>query len=178
VGVEPKTIRQYAGFTLIELLLVIAIIAIVAAIAVPSLMRARLATNESSAIASLRTISSAQAAFAATCGKGGFAQSLADLGRVPAGTHTAFIPADLATGRKTGYQFELTGNGTVTLAADTCNGATQDAVSSFLATGNPLVDGATGVRAFGVDQTSTLRWTGAAAGITNAASYQAAAVLP
>jgi prepilin-type N-terminal cleavage/methylation domain-containing protein len=47
------------GFTLIELLVVIAIIAIVAAIAIPGLLASQRASNERSASASLRTLTTA-----------------------------------------------------------------------------------------------------------------------
>ena len=51
------------GFTLIELMIVIAIIAIIAAIAIPNLLAARLSSNETAAIATLRNIISSQAQF-------------------------------------------------------------------------------------------------------------------
>ena len=69
--------RKEQGFTLIELLIVVAIIAIIAAIAVPNLLNARMAANETSAIASLRAIASAQIAFSAV--NGGTYGKLTDL---------------------------------------------------------------------------------------------------
>jgi len=49
-----------SGFTVIELLIVIAILTIVAAIAIPKMLSARLAANETSAIATLKAILQAQ----------------------------------------------------------------------------------------------------------------------
>jgi type IV pilus assembly protein PilA len=52
--------KNSRGFSLLELLIVVAIILIIATIAIPSLLRSRQSAQESSAVAQIRTINTAE----------------------------------------------------------------------------------------------------------------------
>ncbi|MGA8539112.1 MAG: hypothetical protein WB566_06400 [Terriglobales bacterium] len=92
-----------------------------AAIAVPNLLRARIAANESSAVAMIRTANSAQIAYSTSYPKRGFARDLATLGPDPArhdastAEHANFIDATLGNPSctasawcvKSGFQFSV-----------------------------------------------------------------------
>jgi type IV pilus assembly protein PilA len=55
--------KRDRGFSLLELLIVVAIILIIATIAIPSLLRSRQAAQESSAVAQVRTINTAEVTY-------------------------------------------------------------------------------------------------------------------
>jgi prepilin-type N-terminal cleavage/methylation domain-containing protein len=54
------------GFSLLELLIVVAIILIIATIAIPSLLRSRQASNESSAVGDMRTINTSEVTYSSS----------------------------------------------------------------------------------------------------------------
>ena len=152
------------GFTLIELLIVVAIISIIAAIAVPGLLRARMTGNETSAIASLKVVTSSEVAYSASCGQNGYATSFVVLGTPAPGTTEGFISADLgsvAAPQKSGYNFTLGPGAAAGVGPNDCNGTgTQTA---YYATAVPQTFGTTGGRSFATNAGNTIWQVSAAA---------------
>jgi hypothetical protein len=130
-------------------------IGIIAAIAIPGLLRARMAGNEASAIGSMRSIVSAEAAYAAAAGGGGYATSLATLSKACPDSNQGFISPDLAQDPsvKSGYTIALQSAGAEPGPKD-CNGTPTE--MDFYATGIPVQPGNTGVRAFSTSSVGTV----------------------
>jgi type IV pilus assembly protein PilA len=110
--------RSKRGFSLVELLIVVAIILIIAAIAIPSLLSAKMAANESSAVGSLSAIKSAEITYYTSYPTVGYSPDLASLGGAtpctPASTNACILDNFLATANpggagKSGYYILATG---------------------------------------------------------------------
>lgn len=129
-------IRSKKGFTLVEIMIVVAIIVLLAAIAIPNLLRARLSANEATAIAAMRTISTAAETFRAGQSPPAYPGNLSAL----SSTTPPYIDSVLGGGNKSGYTFALTGAGT-----------------TYTATAVPQTANVTGIRSFFVDQSGVVR---------------------
>ncbi len=117
--------RKAQGFALIDLIFACGIIALLCCIALPRLLLARQGAAASSAIGSMRAISSAQLTYALTCGGGFYAPNLTTLGTAPPGSNEPFIGGGLGsadTVLKSTYTIQLTATA-FGGAPPSCNGA-------------------------------------------------------
>jgi type IV pilus assembly protein PilA len=161
--------RKQKGFSLIELMIVVAIILIIAAIAIPNLLRSRMAANQSSAVGSLRTMSSSNVTYASTYGIG-YAQTLAMLGpngqtcaagTAPPSSGACLIDSVLAGGAKSGYDFTA-----YTAGAPDANGVR----NTWNDVASPSAYGQTGNNSYFVDESNVIRFkNGSAATSTDSA---------
>lgn len=134
----------YLGIAFIPFIL------IVAAIAIPNLIRSRVAANEASATASLRSLNTACATYSISYG--GFPPSLDALGGAgsranPSATAAQLIDAALEGGAENGYVFSYS-PGTVDGAGN---------IDRYSITAAPLKPGTSGLRYFFTDQTGVVR---------------------
>jgi type IV pilus assembly protein PilA len=147
--------RKQKGFSLIELLIVVAIILVIAAVAIPNLLRSRMSANEASAVASMRTIVTAEIVYSTTYTVG-FAANLVSLSdggtpancippALPAATAACLIDATLANGTKSGYLFTYSTTG---------GGGTNN---TYTLNADPISSGVSGQRHFFTDATDVLR---------------------
>ena len=139
------------GFTLIELMIVLAIIAILLAIAFNEYRGMQARGNETSALASLRSIAAAQWQFALTCGNLHYATKLPDLATPVPTTGQGFLSPDMTSAEKlekSGYIFEMTAK-PLDDVKPACNGVPVSA--GYAVTADPAKPGVSGTVFYGVN---------------------------
>lgn len=146
----------YMGLVLLPILLFIGLLAI------PRILRARIAANESSAIASLRQIDSAAEAYSATY-HNGYPLSLANLSGTGAQDcdHAGLIDGVLASGFRNGYVFiyqPAGGDNADNASTKIPPGCSAAGATGFVVTAEPSRHGSTGDRSFYMDQTGVIRY--------------------
>jgi type IV pilus assembly protein PilA len=137
-------VMGYGAFAVIPFILIIA------AIAIPNLLRARIAANEPSAAAGVRTLNAAQLSYQSEYPKVGFTCSRSALGgsgpSAPSADHAQIIDDRLASGENHGYRLEL---------RNCVNSETEG--HKYQVVAYPLIGNQTGVRAFCSDESGVVR---------------------
>ena len=159
--------KKQKGFSLIELLIVVAIILIIAAIAIPNLLRAKIAANQSAAVGTLRTISSAEETYSSTYSDG-FTSSLAVLGGAAGAPPVCNVNAELIDevlgndpATKGGYQYTFLNNGIASLTTGIPAACKTSGFTGFSVTAAPI-SLSTGTAAYCIDETGVIRVDSAA----------------
>ncbi len=140
------------GFSLIELMIVIAVILVIAAIAIPSMLHAKMAANESAAVAALRTLASEEVNYDVSWSSG-YSPTLVALGppppgQIPSASNADMVDSVLASGLRGGYQFIYT-----PIIASGGLGIP----TGYQVNANPISPGITGEWFFFLDQSNVIR---------------------
>jgi type IV pilus assembly protein PilA len=138
-------ILGYIGIAAIPFLLIIA------AIAIPNLLRAKMAANESSAVASLRTYSTALITYAAMCPQQGFPASTEQLGPGSRDcNHAGLVTSAMASPRalKSGYVFEYHPG----------PASESRQIVTYVISADPVSPNASGTRHFYTDESAVIRF--------------------
>ena len=143
------------GFSLVELLITVAIIGVLATVTIPALLRAKMSGNEISAIGSLRTINTAEAAYSDAAASGAYATQLSVLTQPCPGGSQGFLSTEFAAdpSQKSGYEIVLD-PGTAAPAQADCNGV--NTRRGYYLTGAPIASNRTGVRSFATSNTGVI----------------------
>lgn len=135
--------RKHRGFSLVEVLVVVMVVLIIAAIAIPSLVHGRMRANEAAAVASIKTIQTAQTLYANTYPEVGYSASLPNLGshgstcEKPTSTSACIIMDEaLTSGLKSGYIFELVNDGSKPSTAYSVNATPESSATGRCAVGS------------------------------------------
>jgi hypothetical protein len=133
------------------------VLIVVAAIAIPGLLRARMTGNETSAIERLNSIASAQVAFSAACGNGGYADSFSTLA-APDPTRGAVASPDVAnlagSPEQAGFVFAMSAGAGAVEGPKDCHG--KPTRTKWYATAEPQTFGTSGARSFAVNSSLTI----------------------